>query len=112
MPPSRTDPTFKDAVLNLTGPGLFTDAVFWYLESRLGVTMQDLQGLDEPRLIGDILILPQTAFSPEMTHIHSYSNSHPNSLVKHMFSGSWKSAWRLTFFWERFVLIFNTMMYK
>ena len=89
-PPGRNDPTFQDAVLSLTGPGLFTDAVFWYLDSEFGISMKDLKGLDEPRTIGDVLILPQTAFSPEMPHIHSYSNSHPNSLVKHMFGGSWK----------------------
>jgi alpha 1,6-mannosyltransferase len=89
-PVPKSDPSFSTLVMEATGPGLFTDSVFWYLETRYNVTAADLKHVSSPRVVGDILILPQTSFSPGMGHSQSFPEQHPFSFVKHHFSGSWK----------------------
>jgi alpha 1,6-mannosyltransferase len=90
-PVIQSDPSFSTLVMETTGPGLFTDSVFWYLETRYNVTATDLKRVSSPRVVGDILILPQTSFSPGLDHSQSFSELHPFSFVKHHFSGSWKA---------------------
>ncbi|GFZ45636.1 hypothetical protein JCM24511_03364 [Saitozyma sp. JCM 24511] len=46
-----------------TGSAMFTDAVMAFLRVRYNVTWHRLRGLDHPLRIGDVLILPITAFS-------------------------------------------------
>lgn len=89
-PMNKGNPGFKNYVLETTGPGLFTDAVFWYLETRFGITARNLTNVLAPRIVGDILILPQTSFAPGLGHSQSYGDDHPLSFVRHHFSGSWK----------------------
>lgn len=52
------------SVVEWTGPATFTDAVLAYLLARYGVSWHRLRGLDHPIRIGDVLVLPITAFSP------------------------------------------------
>jgi alpha 1,6-mannosyltransferase len=51
-------------VINWTGPSVFTDSVLSYLLARYGMVWQDLKDLRRPLRVGDVLILPVTAFSP------------------------------------------------
>ncbi|EPY50253.1 alpha-1,6-mannosyltransferase Och1 [Schizosaccharomyces cryophilus OY26] len=81
----------KDAVMDWTGPGIWTDSVFDYLNWRYGpFTWENVTGIETPKLVGDVLILPITSFSPGVGHMGSKSANDPTAYVKHYFSGSWK----------------------
>ncbi|WBW74343.1 Golgi alpha-1,6-mannosyltransferase Och1 [Schizosaccharomyces osmophilus] len=80
-----------DSVMEWTGPGIWTDSVFDYLNWRYGpFTWENVTGIQTPMLVGDVLILPITSFSPGVWHMGSKSASDPTAYVKHYFSGSWK----------------------
>lgn len=85
-------------VIELTGPGPWTDAVFWSWKAH-EVDWQDLREFgDRGRIIGDELVLPITAFSPGLGEvlITNYGNmgSKPirdkDARVQH----TWDSSWR------------------
>nr|ODN90573.1 hypothetical protein L203_01683 [Cryptococcus depauperatus CBS 7841] len=79
-------------VMEWTGPGLFTDSVMAFLLVRYNVTWHRLRGLDHPLRIGDVLILPVTAFSPGVLHdFQAEGPDSPQANVFHNFRGSWKS---------------------
>lgn len=80
------------SVINWTGPGVFTDAVMAYLLARYRVSWKDLRGLTRPTRIGEVLILPITAFSPggHKDFGAGRAGSPQNALV-HNFKGSWKA---------------------
>jgi len=61
------------AVLQFTGPGMFTDTVLAYL-AQLGFHWTELQGMKRPLRIGDVVILPWTGFSPGW---HDYWGNDP-----------------------------------
>lgn len=105
-----------DDIMNWTGPGIFTDEVFKYLNLVISLdqsakvinkTPQNKynKGLDifqkgvdwkfftlmkSPIVLDDVLVLPITGFSPGVGHMGSKSPSHPSAYVRHMFEGSWK----------------------
>lgn len=94
-------------VMNMTGPAAWTDAVFAQLqrfEPEI-VSLRNLSGLTEPRLVGDILILPINAFGMGQGHSHSRNDGTvpEEALVKHRFWGHWKSdkpsIWEAWKFW-------------
>lgn len=81
-------------VMNTTGPAAWTDIVFEQLQEydpSLNET-GDLSGMTEPRLFGDVLVLPIDAFG--MGQLHSNSTNDGTipraALVKHLFTGSWR----------------------
>lgn len=88
--------SFHD-VLDTTGPALFTKAIFEGLSYTTGTnfTAQNLTGLTEPRLVGDVLILPITAFGSGQAHSNSGSPDSDSALVQHLFRGSWKGNHRM-----------------
>lgn len=74
------------SVVELTGPGPFTDSVLRYVgamtEGR--VRWNQLRSLPiEGLRIGDVLILSITAFSPGVGHMGAESVDHPGAFVKH-----------------------------
>ncbi|KAJ9115018.1 hypothetical protein QFC22_005346 [Naganishia vaughanmartiniae] len=74
-----------------TGPGIWTDAVLAYLKARYNVTWHDLRGLQHPLRIGEVMVLPITAFSPGgEPDFMSKDQDHPQAAVYHDFRGSWK----------------------
>ncbi|KAL8927453.1 MAG: hypothetical protein Q9208_002258 [Pyrenodesmia sp. 3 TL-2023] len=86
-------PTNKE-VLHTTGPVAWSRAVFAYLSSATGteVTHLNLTGLKEPRLFGDVLILPINAFASGLTHSGSRSTVSNETLMWHTFQGAWRAT--------------------
>lgn len=82
-------------VIELTGPAAFTDVVFEQIQlyDPSFVSLRNFSGLREPKLVGDILILPIDAFGMGQPHSNSTNDGTvpANALVKHKFNGSWRS---------------------
>ncbi|EMG46036.1 Mannosyltransferase Och1p, partial [Candida maltosa Xu316] len=90
--------------MNWTGPGIFTDTVFEYMNSILQspevyankkhrqtiVDWKVFTGMEQPIVIDDVLVLPITSFSPDVNQMGAKSSDDEIAYVKHMFSGSWK----------------------
>lgn len=90
-------------IMNWTGPGIFTDTVFEYLNNILQpaanyktrkydeiVTWKTYTGMEMPIAIDDVLVLPITSFSPNVGHMGSKPSSDKLAYVDHRFLGSWK----------------------
>lgn len=78
-------------VMNWTGPGIWTDVVWEYLKVQHGVDFEEFRGLQVPRQVGDVLVLPITGFSPGVGHMGSKGVTDPEAKVAHYFQGSWKN---------------------
>lgn len=78
----------------LTGPVAFTRAFMDYISEVTGVvhTGDELSNLQEPRLIGDVLVLPQSAFG-WLEHKQSLAKGDSTMLVDHQYIDSW-TRWR------------------
>ncbi|CCH41178.1 Initiation-specific alpha-1,6-mannosyltransferase [Wickerhamomyces ciferrii] len=105
-----------DDIMNWTGPGIFTDEVFKYLNEVIsldqsvsiinktpeneynkglnifqdGVDWKFFTLTKKPIVLDDVLVLPITGFSPGVGHMGSKSITHESAYVRHMFEGSWK----------------------
>ncbi|KAJ5356939.1 hypothetical protein N7517_011548 [Penicillium concentricum] len=81
-------------VMELTRPFAWRDVVFRQLQKYKPdlLSLTDLSGLKEPRLVGDILVLPIDGFGMGQRHSNSTSDgSTPeDAYVQHKFQGSWK----------------------
>lgn len=90
-------------IMNWTGPGLFTDIVFEYLnnvqlpsdEARAQqatpiITWESFTGLTDPKLVADVMILPITSFSPGVGQMGAQSIHHALAYVQHIFLSTWK----------------------
>lgn len=83
-------------IMDWTGPGVWTDAVFDYfndrkksgLKSQVGI--KDFFNLKAPKHVSDVLVLPVTSFSPGVDQFGAKDTDDPLAFVKHLFSGSWK----------------------
>lgn len=82
----------KYNIMDWTGPGLWTDVVWEYVQDTYGLAYTDFQGLESPKQVDDVLVLPITGFSPDVGHMGSKSSSDPEAKVKHYFKGSWKGV--------------------
>ncbi|KAF3986920.1 hypothetical protein FT663_04159 [Candidozyma haemuli var. vulneris] len=91
-------------IMNWTGPGIWTDSVFEYLNNLAQPQMnrdegkvetivdwQLFTGLTKPRIVEDVMVLPITSFSPDVGQMGARSSNHELAYAKHMFSGSWKN---------------------
>lgn len=93
----RDVPDRGNVVMEWTGPGIWTDTIFNYLNDATNagytkpVTWRDFTGLEQPVVYNDVLILPITSFSPGVDHMGSKPESDPMAYVKHRFNGVWKS---------------------
>ena len=94
---ARLHPTNFE-VLNSTGPAAFTDVVFDYLRDNnpgLVTHLRNFSYMTEPKLYGDVLILPIDGFGIGQVHSNSSSGKPPypaNALVKHNFRGGWRTS--------------------
>lgn len=90
-------------IMNWTGPGIFTDTVFDYMNNVLQpetnfkvheyeelVSWKTFTGMQMPIGVDDVLVLPITSFSPNVGHMGSKPLSDPMAYVDHRFLGSWK----------------------
>ncbi|KAJ3189723.1 membrane-bound alpha-1,6- mannosyltransferase Initiation-specific [Gaertneriomyces sp. JEL0708] len=85
----------ESTVHQLTGPTIWSDAIIEYF-STLGYHWRDFRSLKEPKLVqvptgeGNVLVLPITGFNPDLVEMGGKGSNHPDSLVQHLFYGSWK----------------------
>lgn len=54
----------KMSLIEATGPGAFSDAVFSYLQARYGIHWSQLHDIQTATRIGEVAILPITGFAP------------------------------------------------
>ena len=72
-------------ILDNTGPGLFSDAFYSYMEENHGLQLKDFAKLDDRRQIDDVLVLNGQAFGS-----FRGDPQDPRILVRHLYRGSWK----------------------
>lgn len=79
-------------IMNWTGPAIWTDVLFEYFNevSNEEVTYLTFTNKETSTLVGDVLVLPITSFSPGVGHMGAKSRNDPMAYVQHHFSGSWK----------------------
>lgn len=81
-------------VMNATGPAAWTDVVFGLLQEADSSlkSLEDLSGMTEPRLFGDILVEPIDGFGMNQPHSHSTNNGTipDGAFLEHHFRGSWR----------------------
>ncbi|KAI1377922.1 glycosyltransferase family 32 protein [Hypoxylon crocopeplum] len=84
--------TFEDVMMT-TGPFAFTRALMDYFTETTGTkhTGDELDRLREPRLIGDVLVLPIDSFG-WLPQNHYLEVGDPSVLVEHIFMGSWRES--------------------
>jgi alpha 1,6-mannosyltransferase len=81
-----------DSVMDWTGPGLWTDTIFDYINETYHIEWWTLTKLKRGRLIGDIYFLPTAAFRPSGSEIRAKGRRDPEARVWHYFHGSWKNS--------------------
>lgn len=90
-------------IMNWTGPGIWTDSVFEYMNNISQdpqsyntkkyediITWKLFTGMEVPIAVEDVLVLPITSFSPDVGQMGAKSTHDPWCYGKHMFLGSWK----------------------
>ncbi|KAL4964604.1 glycosyltransferase family 32 protein [Aspergillus stella-maris] len=84
-----TKPMIPDVVA-VTGPQAITMALLHSVSEETGqdITKEDIKHLKEPKLLGDILVLPQAAFAALQGGLPQDQGPY---LVSHHYSGSWKN---------------------
>jgi len=75
-------------VTSVTGPSVFTDAVYDYMRT-FSFDWRDLLGQNQAQLVGDLYVLDITGFSPGVGHMGSDSVYSERAKVQHLFGGSW-----------------------
>lgn len=86
----------QEEILKITGPTAWTNVVLRQIGINVGeiIDWRNITGLQEPRLYGDILVMPINAFGAGQEHSGSdRSATSEDMLVKHQFHGSWKDNW-------------------
>ncbi|EGP89102.1 unnamed protein product [Zymoseptoria tritici ST99CH_1A5] len=84
----------NDEVLGIGGPAGWTETIYEYLSDEAGepVTWRNLTGMTEPKLFGDVLVLPIDGFASNVGHSGSHGDQAPGAMVKHHFKGSWRGG--------------------
>lgn len=81
-------------VLEVGGPVGWSEVVYGYLSEVVGeeVGWADLTGLREPRMFGDVLVLPIDGFATGVWHsgASKVGANKEGTMVLHTFKGSWK----------------------
>lgn len=76
-------------VLKTTGPRIFTLSVVEALATQLdqNITLNDFAFIDSPKLFGDVLIMPVSAFGSGQDHSESKPYGNDEQLIAHHFRG-------------------------
>ena len=85
-------------VVQVSGPVIWTHAVMEAMSEATGTEMSylNITGISEPRLFGDVLVLPVNGFGAGQPHSNSTrdDNQGPGDIfVRHQWKGSWKHGW-------------------
>ncbi|KAK3619025.1 hypothetical protein LTR56_024280 [Elasticomyces elasticus] len=77
----------------ITGPGIFTRAVLDSLRRAVDGSFEpeDLARLTQPKLFGDVLVLPVSAFGSGQAHSGSKPWGNEDQLLSHHFLMSWRN---------------------
>ncbi|KAI1818588.1 glycosyltransferase family 32 protein [Poronia punctata] len=87
------------SIVEFTGPAIWTDTIFDYfndpryfdLKRSAGeITYLNFTGMEMPRKVGDVVVLPITSFSPGVQQMGAKDYDDPMAFVKHDFEGTWK----------------------
>jgi alpha 1,6-mannosyltransferase len=88
--------TKKKSVVEFTGPAVFTDTVFDYFNdhrffdmshSQGNITWANFTGMENPKKVGDVIVLPITSFSPGVQQMNAKDINDPMAFVHHKFEG-------------------------
>ncbi|AEO65653.1 glycosyltransferase family 32 protein [Thermothielavioides terrestris NRRL 8126] len=86
-------------VIEFTGPALWTDVIFEYFNdpryfdmarSPGPIDWRNFTGMETPKRVGDVVVLPITSFSPGVQQMGAKDVDDPLAFVKHGFEGTWK----------------------
>ncbi|MCJ1338435.1 membrane-bound alpha-1,6- mannosyltransferase Initiation-specific [Bachmanniomyces sp. S44760] len=84
------------SIVEFTGPAVWTDAVFSYINSPAffkmepgsrNITAEHFTGMTKSRKVGDVVVLPITSFSPGVQQMGAQEADDPMAFVKHEFEG-------------------------
>jgi alpha 1,6-mannosyltransferase len=84
-------------VIEYTGPAVWTDVIFEYfnddryfdMEHSAGlVDYKNFTGMETPKRVGDVIVLPITSFSPGVQQMGAKDYDDPMAFVKHDFEGT------------------------
>ncbi|KAG9242743.1 glycosyltransferase family 32 protein [Calycina marina] len=91
--------TKTGGVIEFTGPAVWTDVIFDYINDpryfdmatgKGNITWREFTGMNSPKRIGDVVVLPITSFSPGVGQMGAKDYNDPMAFVKHEFEGTWK----------------------
>lgn len=57
------------------------------------IDYRNFTGMIQPRLFGDVLILPIDGFGTGQPHSNARQDDGGDAYIRHMFKGSWKHDW-------------------
>lgn len=87
------------SIVEFTGPALWTDTIFSYLNDPTyfkmdgnNITWQTFTGMEAPKKVGDVVVLPITSFSPGVQQMGAKDPDDPMAFVKHDFEGEHTSV--------------------
>ncbi|KAI2615027.1 glycosyltransferase family 32 protein [Hypoxylon sp. NC1633] len=89
----------EKSVVEFTGPAVWTDTIFDYFNdpryfdlkhSQGNISYMNFTGMDTPKKVGDVVVLPITSFSPGVEQMGAKDYGDPMAFVKHDFEGTWK----------------------
>ncbi|KAI0385133.1 glycosyltransferase family 32 protein [Hypomontagnella monticulosa] len=89
----------EKSVVEFTGPAVWTDTIFDYFNdpryfdmsnSQNNITYMNFTGIEAPKKVGDVIVLPITSFSPGVQQMGAKDYDDPMAFVKHDFEGTWK----------------------
>ncbi|KAL9595001.1 MAG: hypothetical protein Q9219_006700 [cf. Caloplaca sp. 3 TL-2023] len=82
------------SIVEFTGPAVWTDAIFSYLNNPdyfkmegKNITWEAFTGMESAKKVGDVVILPITSFSPGVGQMGAKEPDDPMAFVHHEFEG-------------------------
>jgi alpha 1,6-mannosyltransferase len=90
------DKKHMKSVVEFTGPAIWTDAIFKFFNnpeyfdmatSKGNITWQQFTGIKQAKKVGDVIVLPITAFSPGVGQMGAGETDDPQAMVQHAFEG-------------------------
>jgi len=89
------DESYKGTV-DFTGPAIWTDTIMEFFndatyfdmtESKRNISWREFTGMEAPRRVGDVIVLPITSFSPGVEQMGSKPIEDEMAFVHHWFEG-------------------------